>query len=93
MKREHREFMAWRGVVEPYDVVCDECHGTGRKLYPSATTWRHIGVDMNEITEDVCDRCWGSGRLNRPGEDLASLYALIWSMEEEIRELKGGVTQ
>lgn len=50
------EYHAWRGV----DYPCEECQGSGKKVYGStATFWGGIGGAA--MTTSVCDKCWGSG--------------------------------
>ena len=61
---DSRYYLDWRGVETP----CAQCHGTGKRVYDSTSTWRG-GVGGCAMTAAECDRCWGSGDEHNPWED------------------------
>ena len=67
---EHVRKLEWRDVYE--DEACDTCHGSGKRLYPSTSTWRG-GIGGSMMTTDICDKCWGSGDKLHPWLDLRAL--------------------
>lgn len=64
-------FRAWRMIEGP---SCEACHGSGKRVYGSTSTWMG-GIGGAAMTTDVCDRCWGSGTQGRKGADLRILHS------------------
>ena len=69
--------LEWRDIRTP----CDDCQGSGTKMYGNTATWRY-GMGGNAMTTDVCDKCWGSGDKERSWTDLRLLDK---NKETEIR--------
>ncbi len=51
-------------LIEDGDF-CEDCSGSGYKIYGDTSTWRG-GIGGAAMTTDVCDKCWGSGSKRRP---------------------------
>lgn len=69
-------------AFEIHGVLCNQCQGTGFKVYASTALWRG-GVGGQSTTEGVCDSCWGTGRTDETGTDLRAIEA--WA--ERIRAM------
>lgn len=75
--------LSWRDVQDP----CENCQGSGKRLYGSTSTWRG-GIGGAAMTTDVCDKCWGSGDKYKLGTDLRKAAQVIEDLRREIAELK-----
>jgi len=52
-------------------MKCEDCDGTGIKLYPNTATYHLDEIIAGQgFTEDTCNVCWGSGDSEKPGKNL-----------------------
>jgi len=68
-------------------VACEDCYGSGVKMYSSTTLWRG-GFGGQMMTNGTCDACWGTGRNDKQGVDLRRLRAML--TPEQLKALRGG---
>lgn len=68
----YERFVLIRGIEE----LCEECSGSGIKMYPSTAQWSG-DIGGAAITKGICDKCWGSGDKNNPWLNLKSLNQKI----------------
>lgn len=62
---EHISLVANRLDILLDGDQCDDCGGSGVKVYATTGTYRS-GAGGCMPTDDVCDKCWGSGRKSKP---------------------------
>ena len=61
----HRYGATCRDFLVDGECACEECGGSGYRVYDSTATWRE-GAGGSTMTTDVCDKCWGSGDSTYP---------------------------